>query len=156
MPISRRLYERRSFGNALTTYLQGQGWNVTYSEGWSSDRTITVPQIAVEFVDPSGPKALQIGGTSNGEKVFLRRVQVDAYMENEQRADTIIDSIMDFIDLEAIDIKDQSGNTLGLFICYDTDRIYGDTLPPATSDPRPIQWRGIVRAEMEAHYYPSP
>jgi hypothetical protein len=147
-----QLHERRSFGLALVDYLEDRGWNVTYSE--RDDTTVKAPQIAVQFVNPSGPKTLQLGGRINGEKYFIRNVQVDAYMENEGRADQIIDDIMDFIDLTAVEIKSPDSQTLGSFICWDSDRIYGDTLPPATSDPRNLGWRGIVRAPMEAHYYP--
>lgn len=147
----RRRYEKRSFGTELTTYLQANGWNVTYSEGWASDSAIAPPQIAVTF-PPSTKKELQLGRVPGTDSLFRRIIQVDAYMESEIRADGIIDDIMDFIDVTPVNIVNESAAFLGTLICQDTETIYGETLPPITTDPKIGRWRGIVRAEVEVFY----
>lgn len=150
--MARRPYEKRSVGQALQTYLNNLGWtSLKYAEGFQSEDTIENPQITVRFV-PSSIKNLQIGRVEGGDRVFIRRVQVDAYMESESRVDAIIDDIMDFIDLIPVQITDLNSNNLGTIICYDTESIYSETLPPLTTLPKLLRWRGIVRAEMEAHY----
>lgn len=150
--MARRTYEKRSFGNALTSYLQTKGWlNLTYSEGYSSGKAITPPQIAVT-IPPSSKLDLQLGRTVGEDSVFHRTIQIDAYMESEQRADAIIDDIMDFVDFSPVVIINPDGDILGSFICYNTDGIIGETLPPITTDPKIGRWRGVVKAPMEAHY----
>lgn len=149
--MARRRFERRSFGEELTTYLQSVGWNITYSEGYKSDTAVSPPQIAVTFL-PSTRLDLQLGRISKKESLFRRLIQVDAYMENEDRADAIIDDIMDFIDETPVEIVDQNDSFLGTLICQNSETIFGETLPPITSDPRIGRWRGVVRAQLEAFY----
>lgn len=149
--MARQRYEKRSFGTALTTYLQAIGWVVTYTEGYKSDSPIQPPQIAVTF-PPSTRRELQLGRLPGKDSLFRRIVQVDAYMENEERADAIIDDIMDFIDITPISVVDQNTNFLATLICQDTESIFGEVLPPITTDPKIGRWRGVVRAQMEAHY----
>lgn len=148
---ARQRYEKRSFGTGLITYLQTAGWNVTYSEGYQSDEAITPPQIAITF-PPSTRKELQLGRIPGKDSLFRRIVQVDAYMENERRAEGIIDDIMDYIDIVPVTIVDQSTSFLGTLICMDTETIFGEVLPPLTTDPKIGRWRAVVRAQMEAHY----
>lgn len=148
----RRRYEKRSFGNELITYLQAAGWtNIQYSEGYQSDSAVAPPQIAVTF-PPSSRKELQLGRVPGSESLFRRIIQVDAYMEDENRAEAIIDDIMDFIDLTPVSIVDPSSNFLGTLICQESETIFGETLPPLTSDPKIGRWRGVVRAQVEAFY----
>jgi len=150
--MARRNYEKRAFGNALITYLGTKGWSgLTYSEGYGNQHAIKPPQIAVTF-PPSRKKELQLGRTSTSDAVFNRVIQVDAYMETEMRADAIIDDIMDFIDLTVVVINDPSSNFLGTLICQNTESIFGETLPPITNDPKIGRYRGVVKAQMEAHY----
>ena len=149
--MARQRYEKRSFGNALVTYLEALGWNTTYSEGFQPDSPITPPQIAVTM-PPSTRKELQLGKIAGKDSLFRRIIQVDAYMENENRADAIIDDIMDFIDITPVDIIDQNTNLLGTLICQDSETIFGEALPPITTDPKIGRWRGVVRAQMDAFY----
>ena len=149
--MARQRFEKRSFGTELTTYLQSAGWNVTYSEGFRSDRAIQPPQIAVTM-PPSSRKELQLGRIPGTDSLFRRIIQVDAYMEDETRAEAIIDDIMDFIDLTPVSIVDQNSNSLGTLICQNSETIFGEILPPITTDPKIGKWRGVVRAQMDAFY----
>lgn len=150
--MARRTYEKRSLGDALQTYLTSKGWTtITYADGYKSQATVKNPQVTITM-PPSTIKELQLGRIEGGARMFSRRIQVDAYMESEPRADAIIDDIMDFIDLVPVSIVDPTATVLGTLICYNTESIYGETLPPATSLPTVLKWRGVVRAEMEALY----
>jgi hypothetical protein len=149
--MARRLYEKRSFGVALIDFLEDLGWmNLTYSDR-NKSTAIKPPEIAVTM-PPSSKRELQLGRQEGQDSVFKRIIQVDAYMESEERADAIIDDIMDFIDLTPVIITDPGNNDIGTFICQDSETIFGESLPPITTDPAIGRWRGIVRAQMEAHY----
>lgn len=144
--------EIRSFRNALDTYLTSAGFSgLDFREEFPST-TITVPSVAIHYL-PTNKKAMQIGGKSGGEDLLSRTIQVDVYMESKDRADVIVESIMDFIELTSIAIVDKDTNTVGSLICWDDDKIYGDTLAPILTNPQLLRWRGIVRAPMEAHYF---
>ena len=144
-------YERRSFRNALKTYLESKGWpnDINYREGFKSGATITIPAVSVHFL-PSNKHALQLG--PSGEQTYRRIIQVDAYMESEDRAGAISDDVMDFMDVVPIDIVNESSVSLGSLICFDTDSIYSEILPPILNNPTIIQWRGVSRGTFEAHY----
>ncbi len=151
MAIPRKLYEKRAIVTALQTYLSAAGWSdLQYNDRYTEDQ-LTVPKVSVRFV-PNTIRALQMGSVEGGDRVFVRTVQVDIYMESEERSETLQDDIMEFFDLVPVTINDASSQFLGTLICYDNESIYADTLPPATSQPPVIQWRGIIRAQMEAHY----
>lgn len=149
--MARKYFERRSLRNELSTYLTGLGWSdVTYREGFQNEETVSIPSVAVHFL-PGNNKAFQIGDT--GERLFKRVVQIDCYMETEHRADAIADDIMDFFDLESVDIINNVSANLGALVCQDTESIYSDTMRPIMENPKLLRWRSIVRATLEAHYY---
>lgn len=144
-------YERRSFRNALKFYLESKGWptSLRYEEGFQTDEVITVPLISIHFL-PSEKRALQLAPADAG--TYQRTIQVDCYMESEPRAMAVIDDIMDFMDLIAITILNESSVNLGTLICFDTDSVYSEVLPPNLGNPKVIRWRGVIRGIFEAHY----
>lgn len=146
-------YEQRCILNDLESYLSGASWsNITYRDGFQSDKTIDNPQITVTYA-PSRVTSLQLGKITNKDKLFLRRVQVDAYMENEKRAQAIVDDILDFfVENMCVDVITPAGSTVGYLTVPNDETVYGETPPPILSDPKLYRWRGIVRAEVEAFY----
>src|SRR5678815_914098 len=131
--------EIRSFRLALDTYLTSLGFTgLDYREDFP-DTQITVPSVAIHYL-PSNKKSLQLGGKSGGEDLISRTIQVDAYMESNDRAGKIVDAIMDFIELTPVTIVDKDSNTLGTLICFDDNGIYGDTLAPILTNPKLIKW----------------
>lgn len=150
--MAKKNFEIRAFRNQLDDYLGSLGWlGIDYREGFKSDAVINPPTVSIRFL-PSNQKSLQLGGKS-GEKLIRRVVQIDCYMETEDRADAITDDIMDFIELNTILVKDKDEVLLGTLICTDTQSIYAETIPPLLTNPKVIRWRGIVRATMETHLY---
>jgi hypothetical protein len=150
--MARKQFELRAFRNALDDYLGGIGWTgLEFREGFKSEKTITVPTVAVRFL-PSNKQEMQIGGRGS-EDLNRRIVQIDCYMESEDRAEAITDDCMDFIDLETVLIKDPTDQTLGTLICRDTNSIYSEVLAPLLPDPILKRWRGVIRATLESHYY---
>lgn len=148
---SRELAERRSLRNALETYLANAGWTgLVFTEGWDNDSTITNPQVNIFFVRKQAEE-LEMGRTS-GAKTFNRLIQVDCYMEEENRASAISDDIMDFMDMEAVTITDFDSTFLGTMVCVDTAGINGVTEPPIETNPSLLHWRAIIRAPYLAHY----
>ena len=147
--MARELIERSALTSALKTYLEAKGWSVTYREGFPNT-DLTVPTVGVHFM-PTSKETLQLGDTD--EKLFKRVVQFDAYMENEGRASSICDDIMDFAELESVVITDIVNNlVVGSLTCQDNDSIYSETFAPNLTDVTVKKWRGIVRATYEAHY----
>lgn len=150
MAAGRIRYEQRSFLLALEIYLAGKGWtDVTYTDGYQSDNTITNPQISVTF-PPSSIKELELGRM--GGKLFNRRILVNAYMESEPRAQTIIDDVMDFMDETCVDIVDPTGSTLGTLICSDSEKIRAEVFPPIMGTPKIERWRGAAQGPFDAFY----
>lgn len=149
--MARKYHERRSLASALLTYLTARGWNITeIREGFLSEDTITVPTVSVYFL-PSVFEELEIGRTN---KTFIRRVQVDAYMENEGRADAIGDDIMDFIDETPVVVEDVITDIdLANMICYDTQSISSETVPPIFKEAKVKHWRSVTKATYETHYF---
>lgn len=145
-------YEQRSTLLALQAYLTAAGWTgITYSDGYQSDETIVNPQVTVTF-PPSSIKVLQLGRVSGKDKTYTRRVQVDAYMESEPRAQSILDDIMDFMDETPISIKNEANVLLGSLVCYNSESILADTIPPFMETPKLLRYRGVVRGDYEAFY----
>lgn len=150
--MAKRNYEIRAFRDALNDYLGAAGWTgLEFREGFKSEKLVQPPTVSVRFL-PSNQKNLQIGG-KGGESLLRRVVQVDCYMETEDRAGAITDDIMDFMELETVLIKDKDENLLGTLICTDTQSIYAEVFPPILTDPKVIRWRGVARATMETHLY---
>lgn len=148
--LARELIERAALTSALTTYLSGKGWTgLTYREGFP-DLDIEVPSVAIHFM-PTHKDTLQLGDTD--EKLFTRVVQIDTYMENEGRAASICDDIMDFAELESVVIVDiVNSETVGSLTCQDNESIYSEIFAPILTDVKVKRWRGIVRATYQAHY----
>lgn len=148
--MSRVSYEQRSTLLALQTYLDGKGWQgITYTDGFQSDNTITNPQVTVTF-PPSSIKELQLGrGT---DKLFNRRVLVNAYMESHPRAQAIVDDIMDFMDETCVEIVAPNGDSLGTLICSDSEAIRGEVFAPIMGQPKLMRWRGAAQGPFDAFY----
>lgn len=147
--MARTYFERRSLASALKTFLQARGWNVTeIKEGFQHDEPVNPNTVSVHFL-PSRFQELQMG---RDKKSFRRRIQIDAYMESEPRAEAIVDDIMDFVDEVPITVHDMNSNTTGTMICYDSESIEGDVLNPIFSQPALLHWRGVITGTYEMHY----
>lgn len=152
--MARTRYEQRSALLALEAYLTTAGWSgITYRDGYQPDNTITNPQVVVT-IPPKTIKELQLG--RGGDKLFAVRILVNAYMENEPRAQAIIDDIMDFMDTECIDIIDPDNDTLGYLQVPNSENILGEVLPPIMNVPKLLRWRATVRGDYEAFYPAAP
>ncbi len=147
-----RNYEIRAIRNQLDDYLGTQGWTgIEYREGFKSEKVITIPTISVRYL-PGNKESMQLGG-KDGEDLLRRVVQIDCYMETEDRAGAAVDDAMDFFDLETVLIKDPDDTVLGTIICPNSQTIYGEVIPPLLTDPIVKRWRGVVRATLETHYF---
>lgn len=146
-------YEQLALNSAIEAYFIALGYSdLTFKGGFQSDVTIINPLIALTFL-PSEGKSLQLGKITGKDKLFSRRIQVDAYMENEPRAQTVVDDLMDFfMENLCVFILDPSGTELGYMITENDDNVTGQVLPPNLTEPKLIRWRGIVRAQLEAFY----
>jgi hypothetical protein len=147
--MARKFHERRSLANTLLPYLQTRGWNLTeIREGWQNPDAITLPTVSIYFL-PTRFEERQLG---RDKKAFARRVQIDCYMESENRADAIVDDIMDFIDEITISVTDSNNNSTATMACYNTESIVGDVVPPVLTDPELLRWRGVIKATYETDY----
>src|SRR5260221_2081063 len=89
-------YEQLNLTQAIKTYLESVSYSgVVFNSGFQSDQSITNPQMSITFL-PSTSKSLQLGKIVGKDKLFNRRVQIDAYMENEPKAQGAVDDLMDF------------------------------------------------------------
>ena len=148
--MARKYNERRSLRLALETYLQGKNWNVEFREGWLSEKIITAPLVSIYFL-PNAFSELELG-RGDAKRNFVRRVQIDCYMKNEETADAITDDIADFIDESTITVTDLSTNTDVGYMYTDTSSISFETVPPIMRDPKVARWRGVVKATYEVFY----
>lgn len=149
--MARQFWERKSIASALLTYLQAKGWNITEVREGFPDEVIALPTVAIHF-PPTNFKELEMG-RGVVKRNFSRRVQFDAYMENENRANAIADDIMDFVDEVVVVVTDNESNELAQTACFDTSTIIADTMPPFSPKPAIIKWRGIVKATYETMYF---
>lgn len=141
-------FERRAFATALLTYLQNAGWNITeIQEQYIKDIPLEIPSVGVHFT-PSRVKELQLG---RGPAMFVRPVQVDVYMESEQRAEAITDDIGDFMDLEGISVLDKDSNLIA-YMQSDSETIILDTPPLIATSPALVRWRGIAKCVYQVNY----
>jgi len=142
-------FERRSFATELLTYLQGRGWNdvTEIREQFIKDIPLTLPAVGVHFI-PSRIKELQLGRNA---PTYTRAIQVDVYMESEQRSEAIIDDIGDFMDEISIAVKDTSSNIIA-YMVSETDSILLDNPPLQATSPELIRWRGVASCIYEVHY----
>lgn len=150
--MARKYHERRSLATALRTYLDAKGWNTTaIKEGYQHDAAINPPMVAVHFM-PSAFSSLEIG-RGDSKRNFVRRVQIDCYMESESRADAITDDIADFIDETTIIIRDtETTAELGYMFIPDFNAVTTETIPPIMKEPKVARWRGVVKCTYESYY----
>lgn len=148
--MARKYNERRSFATALNTYLQAKGWNLPIKEGWQHEGTITPPMIGIHFL-PSAFTSLEIG-RGDKKRDFIRRIQIDCYMENEFTADAITDDIADFVDDVNITVQEVGTNTELGYMFSDTESISIETIPPMLTQPKVLRWRGVIKATYEVFY----
>ena len=143
-------YERHNVALALSTFLASNSWTLpTIIEGFQSEEQITVPLVSVHFL-PSRMFNLQMA--SGATKSLIRRVQFDAYMETEPRAEVIAGHIMEFVDDTVVNIVDPLGANIGVMYCTDNSTITASTTPPNLSNPRVTRWRAVVQATFDAYY----
>lgn len=149
--MARKYHERRSLATALDTYLTAKNWNLTIKEGWSSEATIQPPMIAVHFLS-NAFNNLEMG-RGDKKRDFVRRVQIDCYMDNESTVDAITDDIADFVDEVSITVLEVgTGAELGYMFVPDTSSITTETVPPILRDPQILRWRGVIKATYEVFY----
>lgn len=150
--MARKFHERRSLATALRTYLDTKGWNSTViKEGYQFDTAINPPLVAVHFM-PSAFSELEIG-RGDGKRNFVRRVQIDCYMESENRVEAITDDIADFIDETTIVVIDTETSTeLGYMFIPDFNNVTTETIPPVMKEPKVARWRGVVKCTYEIFY----
>lgn len=149
--MDRIRYESRALSAALLTYLQGRGFNIDkVEEAFFKEVPLTIPAISVHFVS-SKMQERQMGRDA---KSFKRPIQVDAYMESELRAKGIIDAVGDFMDEITVSVTDpmNSNALLAYMTCFDTESIVLDTLPPITTSPELIRWRGVAKCVYDVDY----
>lgn len=148
--MTSQFFERRSVRNQLKTYLDARGWtDLTWAEGYS-DEEVVPPFIGIILVD-FGKEQLEMGNNPSTNKLYSRRVQVNLYMESEDRVTALCDEISDFFDIEAIIIKDNSNNILGSMIS-DTESIITDVEEPDVTEEANLEWAGVVVCQYEVHY----
>lgn len=151
--MTSRFFERRAVRNQLKTHLDAHGWNdLVWAEGFTALTLDTVkpPFIAV-MLDDMGKEELEMGSDPETNKTFTRRLQVNVYMESEDRVEALSDTISDFLDLEAIIIKDNSNNVLGSMIS-DTSSIIAQTNEPALNQESNLDWEGLITCIYDVHY----
>jgi len=150
--MARKFHERRSLATALNTYLDAREWTtVTIKEGWQHDEAIVVPMVAIHFL-PSAFAELEMG-RGDSKRNFIRRVQIDCYMESENRADAITDTIADFVDETNITVLDtETSAELGYMFVPDTGSITTETVPPIAIQPKIGRWRGVIKMTYEVFY----
>lgn len=148
-----KFFERRSIRNQLKTYLESKEWvDMTWAEGFSAYeiQEIKPPFIGL-ILDDLGKDQLEMGSDPTRNKVYTRRLQVNVYMESEDRVSAILDDISDFMDIDVIIIKDNGNNTLGSMVS-DTDTIITKELDPSFSDEADLMWLGVATCMYETHY----
>lgn len=105
--MAKVFYERHALANALGASLTG--WNVgEIKKGFQHEEDIVTPMASVHFL-PSSYVELQLGRSVSADKSFVRRIQVDCYMETEARAMGIGEDVMDFLDEMFISVTDPGG-----------------------------------------------
>lgn len=149
--MASKFFERRAIRNQLKIYLESKGWTgLTWAEGYDIDSTVVPPYITV-ILDDMGKEVLEMGNDPLINKIFARRVQVNVYMESEDRTSAVTDDISDFMDIDVISIKDNNNNVLGTMIS-DTETIIGDMMPPSLNQETNLEWEGVVACSYKAHY----
>jgi hypothetical protein len=151
--MASKFFERRAVRNQLKIYLDSHGWeNMNWSEGFSEYTVETViPPFVAVLLEDMGRNELELGHDSTINRNFTRRVQIDIFMEDENRVNAITDDISDFFDLEVIYIKDNNSNILGTLIS-DTESINAETDLPNLNGELNLRWSGSVTVIYEAHY----
>jgi hypothetical protein len=107
------------------------------------------------YVIPDHKVNLELGAQSSVHKLFEHTVQIDVFMESEERVKTICEDIMDYLDSAALTITDLfTTSGIGYLSFPKTESIVADFLPPSFNDPEILRWRGSVRGDFES-YYPN-
>ena len=151
--MTSRFFERRSVRNQLKTYLEAKGWtDLTWAEGFTAyTLDITAPPFIGVMLDDLGKEELELGNDPSINKIYARRLQVDVFMESEDRVEALSDDISDFLDLEVIIIKDNASNILGSMVS-DTSSILARTEDPFLDQEANLDWSGTVSCIYEVHY----
>lgn len=150
--VDKLRYEQRSTLDALESFLTSRGYTgITYTDGYQTDTTIKPPHVTVTL-PPSGPRQLQMGRVAGQESLFQRSLVINAYMENEGRAQAILDTLFEFLEFACVEIKDHLGNTLGTFQCSDYDGMLGQVFSPIMNTPQNVRWRASVTAPFQSFY----
>lgn len=149
--MAKRYYERHSLASALGTSLDTVWDTGIVREGYQSAEDIQPPLVAIVFL-PSTYLELQMGRSITTDKSFMRRIQIDCYMETEPRAMSIGDDIMEFLDAMYVPITHPDGSILGHIYVPDSESIQADTLQPRVGEPRVVRWREVISATLQADY----
>ncbi len=154
MAIQRTRFEQRSTLDAIEDFLTTRGYSgITFTDGYQPETVIAPPHVSVHF-PPSGPTSLQLGRIQGQDSFYQRTIVVNAYMENEGRAQGIVDDIIDFFEFECVEIKDNFGSNLGTVQCNNPDGIVGQVFAPIMGNTQNLRWRGSVTAPVDS-YYPN-
>lgn len=144
--------EQRSTLDELEDFLTARGYSgLTFTDGYQPEVVITPPHVTVT-VAPSSPKTLELGRVQGQNSLYQRSIVVNAYMENEGRATSIMDAVMDFMEWTCVDIVDHTTTNHGTLICNDIDGILGQVFPPVMTMPQNTRWRAAITGPFEAFY----
>lgn len=152
--MTRTLSESRSFRTNLSTYLTSTaGWaGLNFSEGWD---TIDIENPLVNVYVLDGIKDTLELGDIGTHKLFERIIQIDCYMESENRVRALCEDVMDYLDAVSLTINDvQTTSGIGYAVFPNSEMITATFIPPEFNDPEVLRWRGVVRGKYEA-YYPN-
>lgn len=151
--MSRVASETRSLRSGLNAHLATVGWpSLNFSEGWDS-LDIETPLVNVYVID-GGKENLELG-KSNQHLLFRRMVQIDVFMESEDRTRSLCEDVMEYLDYTSFQINDiLTTSGIGYLSFPDTESITSIFFPPVVNNPEILRWRGSVRGRFEA-YYPN-
>lgn len=149
--MSKLASETRTIRNGLYSYLPSIGWTVAFSEGWA-EMDIEKPLVNVYIID-GGKQNLELGRTTTTHKLFNRLVQVDVFMESEDRVRAVCEDVMEYLDAASLQVNDiLTTSGIGYISFPETDSITSIFFPPIVNDPEILRWRGSVRGKFEAWY----
>lgn len=151
--MSKIFWERRAVRVTLESQLQSSGWdNIAYKEGWGDPENVDViepPQMTIDVI-PVSRLELELGRVTTTQ-VYPRSVQIDIYMEREERVRTLEEEIFDIFDTTVFQIKDAADVIVGYILSSSSEDIQIATFPPIIT-PEIMRWRGVVQSLMLAHY----
>lgn len=152
--MSRVISETRSFRTSLSGYLATAGWaGLNYSEGWD-EIDIEKPLINIYVLDGI-KQSLELGYQATNHKLYERILQMDCYMETEDRVRALCEDVMDYLDGVTLNIQDNTTTSgIGYAVFPHSETITAAFIPPMYNNPEILRWRGVVRGKYEA-YYPN-